>query len=601
MRKTLLLLLMLILTFTSTFASGSNNPSDVIYSDIDRWNNLGLIDRLPPIRPYPTQYLLSILNQVKESGNKTEAKVAETYIEYYTNTNLSFELRSNNFTSFDEAQTISGLGADGNINLSEKLTAGIDISAYILNDVDNAVTDPVTPTGISVNEDNMGFNAFGEYWNIYQSLDVNAAYGDDKLWIQTGMMNTSFGPLFDDSVVMSGDANQSAHFSTTWIADKFTLSYLFMPIVATDSEGDNESDDKYIHIHSLDFKITNWWDFQFYETVVYGGNGVKPIFFLPFSEFFYSASEGGTWDVNSLMGVSSRFQLPNNISLTGTVYVDDIAAKDIITLNFDTRYKLAAQGELEWTVEDSFLNNITLSYTAIMPYMYTHTTVADEDNEYFDLFGTDYDVRSYALYTDMNYENYTNGGLTMGPYGMEPNSDKIGLSISMDAPHGFKVNLSGLMQRHGNSSSTSDRSYSIDTVIDTDDSTEYIASTVDYNDDGSFDTSDAMTLTDFYDTYDSDQDGVIDDAVPTDGTIFDAGYGWTGGYLHDNDTPFLSQDVLEYLFVAKLSVTSPTIEAFDGEIYGNLGYTYVYIENQDLVEGDTFSNSYVNFSVNYKF
>lgn len=603
MKKLLSLLFIIIITFSTLSASGSNDPNDEIYSDIDRWLNLGLIDRLPPIRPYPTQYLLSILDQVMTSDNEKEAETAEGYIEYYTSTGIDFELKSNNFSSIDETQTISGIGADINFNYNEYLTGGADINAYFLNDVDDDVIDPITSMGISVAEDNMGFSAFGTYWNIYQSLDFNAAFGTDTLWLQTGIMNTSFGPLFDDSVVMSPDAEQSAHFSATWIAEKFTFSYLFLPIVATDSEGNDATDDKYLHIHSIDFKLTDWWDFQFYESAIYGGEGIKPIFFLPFSEFFYAASVGETWDVNSLMGVSSRFQMPKNVSLTGTVYVDDLYAKDVITLDLDTKYKLAAQTEIDWTLENSFLNNITFSYTAIMPYMYTHTTEADEDNEYFDLFGTDYNIRSYALYTDINYENYTNNGLSMGPYGMEPNSDKFGLTFVFDAPHDYKINLSTFLQRHGNSSDDDDRDYDED-EIDWDYFYEnYTAD--DADDDYSWATADGTgtdnDLNNFYSVFDTDADGVIDDAIDADGSIYDTGYSWNDGYLYNSTTNFLSQDILEYLWVTKLSVTSPTFELWNGEVNFNAGYTYVYIINQDLVEGDDFYGNYLSLAINYKF
>lgn len=602
MKKSLLIVFLLLIASITLTANGTSNPNDEIYSDIDRWNNLGLITNMPPIRPYPAQYLRFILSEVISKGSKSDADKAQKYLDFYTKTSITTILKNKTYSSLDEVQTFNGIGMDVSSDINQYISIGLDINAYLLNDVDKAVTAPNRNTGVSVNEDNMGFSAFGEYWNMYQSLNMNAAFGTENFWFQTGMMPTSFGPLFSDSVVMNPNAEQSAHFSYTWRAEKFTWSYLFMPIVATDSSGNNESDDKYIHIRSLDFNLLPWWEFQFYETAIYGGKGVKPIFFLPFSEFFYSASQGGTWDVNSLMGVSSKFKLPNNTTFTGTVYMDDIAAKDVATFKLDTRYKFAAQAELKWTPVKSFLKSADISYTAIMPYMYTHTTESDEDSVYYDIFDTDYDSRYYALSSYMNYENYTNAGVSMGPYGMGPNSDKISVNFNMEIPKGFTLKLHSEVRRHGNSSGSADR--------------EYYNTTVDLDGDGVISESDytlaaeqseptclenGMTVTDFFDAYDTDHNGIIDDAVDTDGTIFDDGYGWTTGYLYDHSTPFLSQDILEIAFINELTLITPQYDLFNGKAYGEAGYAFVYVMNEGLVDGEDNSYSYIRFALNYAF
>ena len=36
--------------------------------------------------------------------------------------------------------------------------------------------------------------------------------------------------------------------------------------------------------------------------------------------------------------------------------------------------------------------------------------------------------------TEKNYENYTHYGKSIGPYGMEPNSDLVALNFSVTAP-----------------------------------------------------------------------------------------------------------------------------------------------------------------------
>lgn len=556
------------------FASGANNPRAEIYDDIDRWRNIGLIDRLPPIRPYPVQYIISILDKIIEVGDIKDVKLAKKYREYYTNNSLDFVIEHNSYTSFEEYQTISGFGADANLYLNDKVTAALDINAYLLNGVKELCTPPNQNKGIDVLVDNMNIKALGMTWDMFQGLNISAGFGTDTMWFQTGLMPSSFGPLFSDSVVLNPNAKQAAHFSYTWIHDLFTASYLFLPIVATDNQGNNETDDKYLHVKSVDFKFTDFWEFQFYESTIYGGRGIKPIFFLPFSEFFYSAGQGETWDVNSLMGLSSRFQLPKDVSLTGTVYVDDLNAIEIAKLNLNTRMKLAAQFEAEWVPKKSFINSVRLNYTALTPYMYTHTTEAPKDDPTQD--PENWDIRNHALKSYTNYENYTNGGVTMGPYGMEPNSDKIGLNIGANLPKDFKVRVNFELQRHGNSSKPEDRDGSMEEVKDSEGNVIYTPK-------------------------DENGDGVNDNAIPTDGTIFDPGYGWTGGFQYKNSNPFLTQDVIETMFISEIVLDTPTFDIGKGGIKAQLGYAFVYIENHNLIEDNDFDSSYLKASVTYSF
>ena len=550
----ILIIILITLTTTFSYSSGSNNTRDNIYTDIDYWRNTGLISSLPPIRPYPSQYLISILEKVIEKGSEADIIKAKKYLETYTVMDLEFSLSHNYYSALDNSQIISGIKLEANLPLHKNVFTGIDIAAYGVNFSDTPVTSKNRDLGIDLNMDDMNFDIAGQTWHLLQGLNHNTSFGTDKIWLQTGMMLSSFGPLFSDSVVLNPRSKQAAHFSATWLHDLFTASYLLLPIVASNNIGNGTSDNKFLHLWSIDLFITDFWEFQFYETVVYGGKGIKPVYLLPFSEFFYTAGQTGTSDINSLMGLSSRFQLPENISLTGTVYVDDIHASEMVELNFSAKMKLAGQIEVNWTPKDLILNSLRLNYTAILPYMYTHTT------------------GNYALKEYMNYENYTNGGVTMGPSGMEPNSDKLGINLDFNLPKGFKLSINSEYIRHGNSSSTSDRSYDPSKYTD-----------------------------DYIKANDTNNDGIFDNEVPTDGSIFDTGYGRSSGYLYQLSNPFLTQDILEKLLFNELVLTSSVIELGKNEIFGEFGYAFVYIENNELIKGNNSSESYIRLSLNYRF
>lgn len=557
--KKLLIILLLSIIAINIFSSGTNNPRDEIYNHIDRWRNQELIDRLPPIRPYSAQYIISILEKIVQIGDDSDITIAKKYLEYYNSYSLDFILKHNSYYDFDGYNTISGLGAEANLPLHKYVYGSFDINAYLLNQKDGVSASPNTRSpGVDYVIDNMHVDALGTRWYMYQGLNVNASFGTDKVWFQSGLMPSSFGPLFSDSVVLNPNTKQATHYSVTWIHDYFTFSNLFLPIVATDNSGslDSIADDKYLHTRSLDFAFTNFWDFQFYESVVYGGEGVKPIFFLPFSQYFYSAGQGGTWDVSSLIGLSSRLQFPNNLSFKATAYVDDINAIEFVKLNFDSKLKMAAQGEIEWTPKKSVIDYAKVSYTAIMPYMYTHITETPEDSNTFSEDDT-WDIRHHALKEYMNYENYTHYGKSMGPYGMEPNSDKIALNLGIKLPKGFKLKVNGEFQRHGDSSEN------------------------ELDDEGDLDKVDGA------------------EPLPTDGSIFDPGYGWEKGYLYQNSNPFLTQSLLETSVLAEAIITTPKLPLLGGLFYSEFGYAYMYIENYNLEKDKDVSDSFIRLTVNY--
>ncbi len=541
-----LVILILITTTLNLFSEGSNDPKNEIYRDIDRWRNIGLIERLPPIRPYSTQFIISLLKEVQKRGSKTESKKAKEYLNHYTKNSLDFILNTNNYTNLTDFKTFSGLTAKANIVPKKFATAGLDIRVYGINRTTGIITSPNRNIGIDVNEDDSSFEFNGSRIDILQSLNLNAAFGNEEFWLQTGIMPSSFGPLFDNSVVFNPNTRQSAHISYTWRHKNFMLSSMFMPLIASNNIGQGTFDDKYLHILSYDFKFTNFWEFQFYESATYGGHGIKPIFFLPFNELFYAAGMGGTSDVNSMMGASSRFQLPQNISLTGTVYADDLHMNNMLKLRFDSKMKLAAQFEINWTPKKLPLNFAKISYTAVMPYMYTHmaSTTGGGANGW-----------ANEVTTEKNYENYTHYGKSIGPYGMEPNSDLVALNFSVTAPFKIGIDLNLEMRRHGNSSSPNDRNAPAGT----------------------------------------------ENTIPTDGSIFDSGFDWAGNYLFQESNPFLNQSLVEQLLFAELLIKSPKIKLPSGELSADAGISYVYISNYKLVKDNLFESLFIKFSLGYKF
>jgi len=527
------------------FSNGSNDPNNKIYRDIDIWYGAGLIDRLPPIRPYSSQYIISILKDIEAKGVPSDALKAKKYLSEYVNNSIDSTIYSHNYYNFDEVKTISGFGLEGNVNPHKNVYGNIDFGMNLLNRTEDNFFPTIKSMNLDYNDDDANVSVKGITLDIFQSLNISSSFGTDSMWFQSGVMRSSFGPLFSDSVVLNSSASQATHFSYTWMHKNFTLSYLLLPILASDNYGEGLRDDKYVSIKSYDFYFFDWWNFQFYESVTYGRGGVKPEYLLPFGQFFYSAGLSQTLDVNSMMGLSSTFRLPNNFNLKGTFYMDDINFNELIKFNLDSKMKVAAQFNLDWTPNKTDIKKISLTYTAILPYMYTHIDYED-NSERVDDNGNE--VNTDGLF---NYQNYTHKGISLGPYNMDPNSDKLSLSFIGQLKNNIGINLSLNLQRHGNASE------GVDESIATDNSNQ-------------------------------------------DGSVFDTGFSNLGRYLYNNSNPFLTQDIIETIFSSEVEITTVDYVLDKGVINFALGYIYAFTNNRDLVNGKKTNDNLVSFSINYK-
>ena len=56
------------------------DPNDRLYTDLELWQNRGLISNLPPLRPYPLQLVKKVLSEVVERGNDADKELARMYL-----------------------------------------------------------------------------------------------------------------------------------------------------------------------------------------------------------------------------------------------------------------------------------------------------------------------------------------------------------------------------------------------------------------------------------------------------------------------------------------------------------------------------------------
>ncbi len=431
MRKQLIIIISLILLTSGTaFTVTTNDPNDRIYDFITSWEAKGYIEKLPTLRPYPTQLIVRILKDVKNNGSPEDRKTAEEYLEELDSFSLHAASETAHRFAGDDYYGETGANVKIEAAPSEKISLSGDINLLL---VDQQTTDAM-PSYIRTARDLLpdwsDVDLFGKNYLVRQGINTSAAVGTDSMYFQTGLIRSSFGPFFDDGAVLSPEAPQSGHFSFTWMHEAFNFTSALLALTATTETGEGRYPEKYLVIHSAEFFLFSWLELNVFETVVYGGR-LEPLYLIPFSEFFYLQGLNGFRD-NSLLGFSTSIDLPYNIDFDFLFYADDLHFNDMIRLDFDTKYKLSFQTGLSWTPEAQQINRLSLDYLLVTPYMYSHITESDTvDN--------------------INYQNYTNLGENMGP-SLDPNSDRISLKLLLQPVKNLDLELTGRFIRHGNGS-----------------------------------------------------------------------------------------------------------------------------------------------------
>ena len=557
MKKKGLILIIVLLGFCLQ-AMDINDPSDMLYRDIEFWQEQGYYRHIPDLKPYSAQLLLSLLDLVILKGSSDEKEIARNYRDQID--------REFHFDPALEVSTQYGCGAIGESRvtldvglkgmLSDKLSLWGNVSGSgVLRPEEPEYfmyydTVPYGQRQITNRKEDAGSIASIDLMGGSSSM---LSYGTADLHANFGFYRSSFGPFLQDGIVISDEAYQQGHYELTWRNKNFSYTMLMLTLIGssnTGSEfysnaplvvGDDDLDTTYnktMVLHSYSWAPYSWLDIGFFESVVYGER-FEPVYLLPFSYLFYSQGYVGFAD-NSLMGLSFRSLLPYKTEVNGILYVDDVNFNQIFKFKFNTKMKIAMETGASWSPGKSWLRKISMDYTAVMPYMYTH-----------------YDWHSVYNADDFNPDNYTHWGGNLGT-SLSPNSDRINLTGNWRLDNTSEVTLFGNWIRHGNA---------------------------------------------------SDSTGATQN---NDGSIFDNGIDSAGELFFQDSLPFLTQDVLEKVLQVGVEYTTCLDMPFQDKerLYGmdmKLGYTFERIWNSGRDSSNGYSpekgndetNSY--FHISFRF
>ena len=440
---------LLILTFCALFALSAQvtvMPNDPVYTDIINWENLGIIRNVPPLRPYPLALITSFLEEVMECEYTDQAAKAYAHYEriYGKSVDVGFEV-SDNFKNPKDNTDNPGsdkkftneldvyLKAAGDIKATDYLSVGINTNILVTTELEKDSRPAFDQKPYDAVNDTTDL----KFAQAFLDMNATAAIGNDKIYFQGGISRNSFGPFNDSSLSLGPGAFHSGNASIVFRENKWTYTQAMFMLGATNDVGLRSSvkPNKFLMLHSIDFTPFKWLTMSYYENVVYG-NRFDPIYMLPFVPYMVAQGIGSFGD-NIQMGVTFKVRPINGFTWLTDVFVDDMAASDLVKLKFDTKLRFAAQTGFIYSPVDSIFDQISTDYTFVSPYMYTHEEFTD-------------DTKTISVGSQgINYQNYTNNGVGMGS-NLPPNSDRFAFKIKATPIKDLNITFSANMIRHSN-------------------------------------------------------------------------------------------------------------------------------------------------------
>jgi hypothetical protein len=581
-----LLTLVSVMFIVSTVnAHPTADPNDPVYAAIDRWIARGYVRTTPPMfKPYPSRVLHEILADVAVHGDAWARLEAERYLSETETNRVTPSVHAEISADGEEYEPVGSIQLDFLTHIRSGIEIGGSVAGAAINLQDEQESD-IAPYGrrstLDILQDNAKVTVRGR--DIYTLLDIDTqtTFFNDDMFLTAGIMRRSFGPFYGESPVLSASTPQSANIVFEWRGERlFYTSGLFSftatkPFDEPKEPGDGSnidlnndgiddlrpSDDlvpgKLYFLQALTWRATENLDLSLFEAVMMGPR-IELAYFVPVKFMWHAQGTAAFYD-NSFLGITADYRPVPSLRIPFTLFVDDASFNDMVRLNFDTKFKLAASTGIQWAPRTRFIDQVRLGYEAVLPYMYTHTNTP-----------------MYSL--EPRYRNYLHQNESIG-IGLPPNSDRASLTVDVRPVAPVTASITGAVIRHANAS-------------------EDILTTY-QNDGGYFDDGREGEFA----TYDSDGDGV------------DELYWKPENLSIDDDFRFLQQDTIETRWQAGIEITfSPLRDR--NRIDLSAGYTFEYVQNPiayvwpgtqadgkggSMVSGDDDFIHYSNASVTYRY
>jgi hypothetical protein len=414
------------------------------------WEQKGYLDQLPPLRPYALRVVKESLRLVEKVGSAPDRALALDYLLSLTGAPLAGSVGS-------EAPTVELAGFAG---ISAKGSAfGADFGARVRSsgmvgesfgysasfaywwgsafgeDTGLRYVPSEQPTFSAAGPD---FPIGAEDFDGLEDIRLWMSYGSATAYLLGGFSRRAFGPFLGDGVVVGERAPPTGQLALVLAGRRLTYTAAIFDLVAqlaarpTGELYSLKSElpqtgfpSKYFALHSLEWRLTDWLSLGAVQGSLFGGRlSLYPL--LPTA--FITEPFTGDFD-NAFAGITGRVRLPGNLSASWVFHVDDYQVVDPIAGFNPSPFsnKVAAQIGVAWAAEQ-LPASITVDYTFVAPYTYTHSSTQP-----------------------INYLTFTHRGQSFGS-ALPPNSDRWALAGVATPFSWLDVAADVRYVRHGNGS-----------------------------------------------------------------------------------------------------------------------------------------------------
>jgi len=452
-----------------------HDPNSEIYKDIDIWLVKGYVKEFPPMtRPYPIKLINKILEQVIDNGDEKAVELAQKYLDELAPEARAVHPGLKTYIHGNEENygVVVSPSVEGLFYVRDLLSINYNFAFHGDTDKYNSSINRFggeqfdIPGTYSPYPDLQNDKADVGPFRVIQNWTSLIALGSSDIYFQAGLSRSSYGPFYDNGVVVGQQAPRAGHFSFVFWDPKYSYEILFQSIVATDYYYKEWFPSKYNIVHTLNFRPIQNLEFGIIQSLTYGER-IDLLYLVPFSYLFGSQTINGFND-NAYIGLNFRWRPINTLLVNTQVYVDDFSVNGL--LSGKPNFKAAGEIGVSWSPIKGILSKLDFDYTAVMPYTYTHWVIPsnlrfngheknDQTKEPLGIKGTPVG----------NYYDYTHRGRNIGP-DLEPNSDRISLRSSWKIIRNLDMNLSAYLIRHANASDGKplfDPRYHDGTIFDT--------------------------------------------------------------------------------------------------------------------------------------
>ncbi len=436
-RKSFFAVILLLLSVSFIFAQVGADVNDDFYEDAVQWEISGKIRKLPMVRPYPISLIKDILIQVMSCEDHFAAeKAAYYYRQFFADGIVRVGADASGIIAVgDYGENNKQLSVNPFVSLNAEFLEKGSVSVGLMPILTNSKRGKeVLPIGRTTRYDYESDTSSIGPINIFTSTMSMVAYGSPDVYIQAGMARSDFGNFYNDGIILNAGANQTGHISFTINKEKINFSLGMLLLTGTNALGKSVRPQKYLYFHSFRYSPIPELDLTFYETAMTGPRFdftylFPAALYMPIQQLIGFSSE------NLMMGLQVGYILRDSLRFTGDICIDDMNFNDLVRFHFDTKMKFAAQLGFQYApTGNNMLKMLTLDYTMITPYMYTHSQ---------------YDSNDQNISYGTNYQNYTTNGKPLGLQ-MMPNSDRVKLSFKLEFNHNMKLTVGATIQRHTN-------------------------------------------------------------------------------------------------------------------------------------------------------